>query len=469
MATAFAVTTSPATGARVTLPSGEVMEWDGETWVRAIDRTPYNPDNMKRGLKKFHKILASDANRIINVRTIGTSISYGDGGGYGSVTDTFVQSLMQSYGRSDRRSTTFATQASSPIQGWLAQFYGGPYTVRLRGVTGAANPISITVPKGAKSWTVFYSKETDGGTITVDKSVDGGANWTATTSLNCNGTSALSQVQLYTVNKDEHTIFRLTAPATDAGYLEYHVTDAYDSGISYVNMSYGGSSLRMIAGSDTRAPTGGMYSPSKTPSGDDGLNTTFAPTNVVAKPDLVIYSGPMNDSGAVSEFTTNLPNAVNKAVTNGSSVLIVIEPISTTADDNGGYRANWDACRDVIFAAAATYPDNVAVFDWDRYLGPDGHNAATWLGDGVHPLVVTNSDPYISGGAALAQMFGVPLYTDNYRRVDEYMASEYTQATEPLACAPGSLWNDTSNASDVIPKVLLARPRGREYRDGRGV
>ena len=36
----------------------------------------------------------------------------------------------------------------------------------------------------------------------------------------------------------------------------------------------------------------------------------------------------------------------------------------------------------MIYAAQTTYRDNVFVFDWDRYLGPDGHNVITWRGDG---------------------------------------------------------------------------------------
>ena len=236
------------------------------------------------------------------------------------------------YGFSGRRFEPFASQSSAPVDGWLVQFYGGTFTIRLRGVTGAATPTRAYMNKGCRSLTVVYSKETDGGTITVARSLDNGKNWTSVASIDCNGASALGQVATYAVGVNDRAIFRFTAPATGAGYLEYWCADFADTGVAYVNSAYGGSSLRMHAGSDTRAPFRKCIRRRRRPPATTA-STPRSPTSATVEPDSEIYSGRTNDSGAPAEWVVNLPNAVAAAVNKGSSVIIIIEPINTTADD----------------------------------------------------------------------------------------------------------------------------------------
>ena len=437
MATTFALTASPAVGARVTLPNGDPVQWDGKAWVKAVNRTEY-PTDMRSRLKNFVRVLHTSSNRTVNVRQIGASIAYRIGKGWNDVGSTFVRSLQDVYGFSGRRVEPFASQSSAPVDGWLVQFYGGTYTIRLRGVTGAATPTRVYMNKGCRSLTVVYSKETDGGTITVDRSLDNGKKWTSVASIDCNGASALGQVATYAVGVNDRAIFRFTAPATGAGYLEYWCADFADAGVAYVNSAYGGSSLRCTPAATRARPSRKCIRRRRR----RPVTTASMPRSPLRrrpiKPDLVIYSGPTNDSGAPAEWVVNLPNAVAAAVNNGSSVIIIIEPINTTADDSGTYRSWWDQAREVIYAAQTTYRDNVFVFDWDRYLGPDGHNVITWRGDGVHPIASSAGDPYVAGGAALCPLFSIPMIENDAKTYGAYSGTEYTGTSEPTNAAVGA-------------------------------
>jgi hypothetical protein len=411
-------------------------------------------------LKKFIQKLMYNANdRRLNVRLVGTSISAG-----ASASHLFATALAEYFGRSNSAITVFAGQAEQPIAGWKAQYYSGTFSVRLRGGNGdSATPIAVQ-PIG-KSITVFYGTETDGGNMGVSIQTANGA-VVVQAPINCNGATSINNSITYALDPNFNSTIMFTPPVSGFGYPEYFVVDAGDMGMMFSNVSYGGSSLWNHVGTpnaqgiSARVAIAGMY-PSAVPSGNKGLVATFAPTDVSVKPDLLIYSGPTNDAGDSVNYAANLLAAVTLAIANGSSCILVIEPINGSTG-----RAIWDVCRAAYYSVAAAFPDSVFVYDFDAFISPDLVYNTKFHGStsDPHPGDYGYGSPHVSAGNDLCARMGVPFQKRLGRVADSSMSRFYTQPNEPMQAAPGSVWTDTSNGAPGVRKTLISRRKGRGTR-----
>lgn len=412
--------------------------------------------NGAAGLKRFiNKLFTNPSEKRFNVNLVGTSIATGDSPGA-----IFGQALAAYFGASKSEKLFFAAQAEQPISGWKAQYYSGTYSTRLKGGNGDG-ALPLVFQRRAKSITIFYSKEIDGGSVGVTIQT---ANQTpvAQTPINCQGATAIGQSVTYALNPDLPSTVTITPPTTGYGHLEYYVFDAGDYGLMFSNTAYGGSGLWAHFGDGplgavVRPGLGTMY-PSATPSGLLGAIATFAPTDPQVKADLVIYSGPTNDAGNVTKFPGQLRNAVQLAVDNGSACILVIEPINGSIS-----RASWDTLRAAYYAVAAEFPDNVFVYDydafisWDLEFNPRFHSPS--LSD-PHPGNYGYGHPHIAAGYDLCQRLGVPFQRKQGRVSTPELARVYTQVFEPRNAAVGSIWNDTSNGLPGVRKKLVSRGEG---------
>lgn len=411
--------------------------------------------NGAAALKKFVQKLFSSANaKRINTRLVGTSISTGD-----SASSIFAQALCAYFGESKSVFAPFASQAEQPVNGWKTQYYSGTYSTRLRGGNGdSATP--ITVQRRAKSITIFYGKEVDGGSIGVSTQI-ANQNPVIQAPINCSGTTAINQAVTYTLDPNFISTIILTPPTTGFGYLEYYISDAGDYGMMFANTSYGGSGLWAHVGDGplgtvVRPAAAGMYE-SALPSGELGFIATVAPTHPQVKPDLLIYSGPTNDAGNGAKYPAQLMRMAELAIANGSALILVIEPV---AHDLIGL---FPPLRAAYYAVADAYPDSVFVYDfdgfisWDLKFNPRFHNPN--LGD-PHPGDYGYGSPHIAAGNDMCQRLGVPFQKKLGRISTSASARVYTQSNEPMQAGVGSVWVDTSNGGDGVRKKLISRVEG---------
>lgn len=444
-----------------TLEEGLSTKTDG---LKGVAKLGYHGQNMAvsmqnrngaAALKKFVQKLFSSANeKRINTRLVGTSISTGD-----SASSIFAQALCDYFGESKSVFAPFASQAEQPINGWKTQYYSGTYSTRLRGGNGdSATP--ITVQRRAKSITIFYGREPDGGSIGVSTQI---ANQTPVIQapIDCSGATAINQAVTYTLDPNFISTIILTPPATGFGYLEYYISDAGDFGMMFANTSYGGSGLWGHVGDGPNGavvrPAGsGMYE-SAVPSGELGFVATVAPTHPQVKPDLLIYSGPTNDAGNGAKYPAQLMRMAELAIANGSSLILVIEPMAY------GLIGLFPPLRDAYYAVADAYPDSVFVYDfdgfisWDLKFNPRFHSPS--LGD-PHPGDYGYGNPHIAAANDMCQRLGVPFQRKLGRISTSETGRVYTQPNEPLQAGVGAVWLDTSNGGLGVRKKLISRGEG---------
>lgn len=411
--------------------------------------------NGAAGLKKFVQKLYYDANKKrINSRLVGTSISTGN-----SASAIFAQALCAYFGESKSALLPFANQAEQPVNGWKTQYYSGTYSIRLRGGSGDGS-LPITIQSRAKSITIFYGKETDGGAIGISIQTANQAP-VVQPNIDCAGATAINVPITYALDPSFTSTITITPPASGFGYLEYYITDAGDYGMMFANTSYGGSGLWGHVGDGpngqvVRPAAAGMY-PSAIPSGDLGFVATVAPTNAQVKPELLIYSGPTNDAGNGSKYPAQLLRLVELAVANGSAIILVIEPL------NHSSIGLWPPLRAAYYAAAAAYPDSVFVYDydgfisWDLKFNPKFHSPS--LSD-PHPGDYGYGSPHTAAANDMCQRLGVPFQKLLGRVSTSNTTRVYTQKNEPLQAGVGAVWVDTSNGLPGVRKKLLARGDG---------
>ena len=412
--------------------------------------------NGAAALKKFVQRLFENANeKRINTRLVGTSIAT-----LNSASSVFAQALASYFGESKSVVNVFANQAQNPISGWKAQYYSGTYSTRLRGGNGDG-AVPIVIQRRAKSITLFYGRELDGGSVGVSIQT---ANQAAVVQapIDCFGATAINLPVTYELDPSFTSTITITPPATGFGYLEYYVSDAGDFGMTFFNSAYGGSALWNHTGDGplgmaAREASDGMY-PSAVPSGNLGLVATFAPTNEQVKPALLIYSGPTNDAGNPTNYASQLLSAVTLAVNNGSACILVIEPLAGQTP-----RTVWDTLRAAYYAAAAAFPDSVFVYDFDAFLSWDlsfnqkFHNPS--LGD-PHPGDYGYGNPHTAAGYDLCQRMGIPFQRKLGRVAAPDFGRVYTQPNEPLQAVSGSVWIDTSYGATGVRKTLISRGQG---------
>ncbi|KMN24322.1 hypothetical protein TU85_04665 [Pseudomonas helleri] len=411
-------------------------------------------------LKKFVQRLFENANeKRINTRLVGTSIATLDSAG-----SVFAQSLAADFGKSNSTANVFANQAAQPINGWKTQYYSGTYSIRLRGGNGDG-ALPLVIQRQAKSITVFFGAEEDGGSVGVTIQTGNQAP-VVKAAINCKGATAINTAVTYDLDPRYTSTITLTPPASGFGYLEYYVVDVGDFGMMFFNSAYGGSALWNHVGdgpkgANARPVDPGMY-PSATPSGNLGLVQTFAPTHDQVKPALLLYSGPTNDAGQPEKYTAQLMSAISLAVANGSSCILIIEPLNGSTSP-----AIWNQLRAAYYTVAEAFPDSVFVYDFDAFLSwdlkfnPRFHSPN--LSD-PHPGDYGYGSPHRAAGYDLCQRMAVPFQNKLGRIATPEVASTYEQVLEPLRAAAGSVWIDTSNGFPGVRKTLISRAKGAATR-----
>lgn len=411
-------------------------------------------------LKKFVQRLFENANeKRINTRLVGTSIATLDSAG-----SVFAQSLAADFGKSNSTANVFANQAAQPISGWKAQYYSGTYSIRLRGGNGDG-ALPLVIQRQAKSITVFFGAEEDGGSVGVTIQTGNQAP-VAKAAINCQGATAINTAVTYDLDPRYTSTITLTPPASGFGYLEYYVVDVGDFGMMFFNSAYGGSALWNHvgdgpAGAVARPVDAGMH-PSAIPSGNLGLVQTFAPTHEQVKPALLLYSGPTNDAGQPEKYTAQLMSAISLAVANGTSCILIIEPLNGSTSP-----AIWNQLRAAYYTVADAFPDSVFVYDFDAFLSWDLKFNPRFHAPNLsnpHPGDYGYGSPHRAAGYDLCQRMAVPFLKKLGRVASSEFSAVYSQPTEPLNAPPDSVWTDTSNGGRGIRKTLLSRGAGRGTR-----
>jgi hypothetical protein len=245
--------------------------------ARAETASPASPEKSLAEL--LGPVFAQASDRTVRILMGGTSIAtfpYANN-------QVFVSQLKALYGdaRADVMRMGFINGSwDLPVQGWYKQPYAGPSFVRLRGDSNSS-PLTLT-GYGSKI-IVEYSREADGGVaqIAIDDAPSG--------TIDCGGAQALSVKTVLQAPAGLHRV-TIQPPAGGHVYLERVTFEQNRPGIEVIDGTQAGSGLINVY---TVFPRGGSSVPGIPAEPGVGLRSYFGRPDI----DLVIWSGPVNDSG----------------------------------------------------------------------------------------------------------------------------------------------------------------------------
>lgn len=355
----------------------------------------------------------------------------------------------------------------NPYLGWSKQIYGGPLFRRLRGDNTST---ALGFQRYFSRIAVEYSKEVGAGSFSVQ--IDGATVGT----IDCAGPQSYSNVATFDVALGVHTV-TINPPASGFVYLERLVCTKGNPGVELIDGCLGGSAL---LNTQTLIPNIAPAVAGIAIVGDVGLASYFGRTDI----DLVIWSGPVNDSGGngvAATFATQLDTAVAQTAAAGSKLLLICEMgghFHDPADSNHAkFLANYAKMKAVAAANAHVYAldwhalteiADIALYQSTYYsVGDFIHPTATAYPFGINKLCEVNRLPLPSAytrtelNLALRKKSPVPAgtlvsFTDNGSPLTlpaEATGAMVVASQTPLSTQPLVLSASVANLSTINPRI----------------
>lgn len=249
------------------------------------------------------------------------------------------------------------------IRGWKKQPYGGFLFVRSRGDSASQ---SLFYTGMAKRIVIRYSKETDGGECEI------WVNGAYSQTINCNGEQRYANEAVIIFDEVEYRNLEIKAPASGYIYLETIDFCEDKPGLHYMQASLGGSSLynHFVV----RSPILGVAGiPIE---GNKGFDSIYNNTNEYFKPDVIVCTYTVNDSGlglnnVNKYFKTALARMAECAAKNNIQIVYVIEMgghYSLPSQSANNYASFQEVIKTI--RSYANHP-NITVVDWHKKSGLD--------------------------------------------------------------------------------------------------
>lgn len=322
---------------------------------------------------------------------------------------------------------------TTAYNGWKHQPYGGPRYWRLR---GESTSTALTFTRYFSELTIEASTETNGGRCTVE--IDG----VTVGTVECLGAQSYSVKTEFEVDLGLHTV-TIRQPASGYIYLERLRFGRGLPGVEIIDGTLGG--LNLAAAFTVHAGSGSGTVPGIAIEEGVGVASYFGRADV----DLVIWSGPVNDtSSGIELFKSRLDAAIAVAKDAGCSVALVAEMGGHYVMPAFGYHASYLAMYEYMLRVGL---ENQHVFtvDWHgetfdgdiETYGPKFYEitglnvaAGTYSGDFIHPK-------------AEAQQIAVGIWCamTGITPPEFYKASEIDRSLRTAAQAPGDLISFSEN------------------------
>lgn len=380
--------------------------------------------------------------RQIRVCVLGTSMSQANN----TAPLMGLQVMQKSVGASRTSHVHACSAGENPVASWTTQYAQNPDRIRLRGnAADGATSLTIEVENRSKI-RIYYSKETDGGTATVNYITRDGEVLESDIEINCNGAASVCNYVDITLDPSKLYRISITPPTGSYAYIESYDLISNDLGIALLNYSWGGSSVSSVTASSTtygiqRTALSGMAASSYNVSYSDAATQVLAGMN----PDLLVLVVPTNDWGNMTGYKNSLDLLVAAAIASDTSVLIYHDPVNGQV---GGSLATWKQALEKAYSLRDSNPDNVAVYDADRLSNDEFTYNANWHteGDQVHLNKNGYGDPHAMIASDLASKLVAGADTLLPPTVlvrdqnDLSLSGYYTSAYEPVGAPIGSKW-----------------------------
>lgn len=379
----------------------------------------------------FSKLQQFSKTKVCRVLHCGTSIANSSA----SATKQFLGELKSTIGDSGNKTQHLGRLGGSytePYLGWYKQPFGGFALTRSRGDSSSQ---TIKFQGVFDEFVLRYSTELDGGSF--DVYLDG----SLISTINCNGTQSYGNEYVYGFqgyyDRKFHTI-EIHAPASGYAYIETLDMNMNYPGVHILDASLGGSSIRDML---TLRGTQGNQVQGVEIIGNNGIDSAFNNISSRFKPDLIVSTYTVNDSGAGIDYINNtykpaLERIVNKTKENGIPLLLIVEMGGHYSLPNYAQYSAFKEARKAILSYRNE--PHVTVIDWHDLSGMNttdtatlerlayryyavtnlNVNAGTFGGDFIHP----NNAGYSILSQALYSLSGIN--SSGYQGKPDYFFDE---------------------------------------------